>query len=113
MSIRSARLLCAAAVLAGGLLAGHPAVAEDDDTEHRPEDYERARAALEAGHIRPLAEVLKVVSGQFRGEIVAAEFEDEDDRWIYEVKLIDPRGRLMVVEVDAATATILAVGDER
>lgn len=92
-----------------GLGAAH---ADDDAAEHRAEDFERARAALEAGQIRPLSEILAIVAERHPGEVVAAEFEDEHDRWIYEVKLIDRSGRLVVVEVDAATATILDVDDD-
>lgn len=113
MPALSIRSMFGVLVLAATLPAGVPARADDEAAEHRPQDFERARAALEAGHIRPLVEVLDVVIARVPGEIVGAEFEDEDDRWIYEVKLIDTAGRLVVVEVDAATATILTVGDEK
>lgn len=71
------------------------------------DDHERARAALERGEVLPLAEILERVKGQLAGEVIATEFDREDGRWVYELKLIDPGGRVVELEVDAADGRIL------
>lgn len=100
------------------VLAPVRGVADDDrncaggefEDEH---DHDRARRALECGEVMPLAEVLAVVLPHISGEIVETEFEKEDGLWVYELKYIDARGRLVEIYVDARTGRILKPeGDE-
>lgn len=70
-------------------------------------DHERARAAMLAGEIRPLAEILQRVHPQLEGEMIAVELEHENDRWTYEIKLLQPDGRIVEWYVDARDATVL------
>lgn len=70
-------------------------------------DHERAREALERGEVLPLAEILEQVQGQAPGEVIETELDREHGRWIYELKLIDPHGRVVELEVDAADGRIL------
>ncbi len=70
-------------------------------------DHDRARAVLERGEVLPLAEVLERVRGEFPGEVIATEFDREHGRWVYELKLIDPGGRVVELEVDAVDGRIL------
>jgi uncharacterized membrane protein YkoI len=72
-----------------------------------PHDHDRARAALERGEVRPIAEVLAAVADQVPGDVVEVELEREHGRWAYELKLIAPDGRILEVLVDAASATII------
>jgi uncharacterized membrane protein YkoI len=95
------RLFAALAGLA--LLAAPPAAppaAADDD-------HERARAAVEAGRIRPLAELLAEVERRFVGQVVETDLDDDDDRWSYEFKLLPPSGHMYRVVLDAATGRVL------
>lgn len=85
-----------------GLLAFSLPVAAQDRRDH-----ERARAALEAGQIRPLAEVLAEAERRFRGRVIEAELERDDGQWLYELKILPPNGRMFVVELDAATGAVL------
>ncbi len=78
-----------------------PATAQDR------RDHERARAALEAGQIRPLAEVLTDAERRFLGRVIEAELERDDGTWLYELKILPPNGRMFVVEIDAATGALL------
>ena len=94
--------------LAGlALSAALPAAADDDDDD----DHERARAAAEAGRIRPLAQLLAEVERRYVGQVVETELDDDDDdhgrRWTYKFKLLPPSGRMYRVEVDAATGAVL------
>lgn len=45
-------------------------------------DHERARAALAAGEIRPLAELLAEVQRRYVGRVIETELEREGERWI-------------------------------
>lgn len=87
--------------LAALLLAVAPAAAQDR------RDHERARAALEAGQIRPLSELLTEVERRYRGRVIEAELELEDGQWQYEIKILPPNGRIFTVELDATTGTLL------
>ncbi|TCH98684.1 hypothetical protein EJV46_08910 [Roseococcus sp. SYP-B2431] len=70
-------------------------------------DHERARAALEAGQIRPLSELLSEVERRYRGRVIEAELELDDGQWLYEIKILPPNGQLFTVELDAATGAMI------
>lgn len=70
-------------------------------------DHDRARAAVEAGEILPLPTLLEQLQRTHPGQVLALELEKDDGRWIYEVKLLQPDGRLLKLEVDARTAQVL------
>jgi uncharacterized membrane protein YkoI len=76
------------------------------DDEH---DHERARAAREAGRVLPLATILARVQRTFPGEVLEVELEDEgrEGRLVYEIKLLQPGGRLVELLYDAATGELL------
>jgi len=78
----------------------HPAAADDD--------HERARAALEAGQIRPLSEILAEVERRYVGRVIETELDREDGQWVYEFKLLPPTGRVFKLELDAATGAVLS-----
>jgi uncharacterized membrane protein YkoI len=79
--------------------------ADDDDHEH-------ARRALERGDVLPLAQILDIVGGRLGGQLVDVEFDEKDGRFVYELKVMSPGGRLSEIEVDAATAAILKREDD-
>lgn len=64
------------------------------------------RHAVDRGDIRSLADVLAAVRSKLPGEIAGVEIERKDGRWLYEFRVIDDKGRLFEVYVDARTATI-------
>lgn len=77
-----------------------------------PKDQDQARAALEAGQIRPISEILTKASAEVPGDVVEVELEQERGRWIYELKIIAPDGRLLEVEMDASDASLIEVEQE-
>lgn len=89
----SAVLVCA--------LAGGPVMASDRA------DHDRARAALQAGDILPLATVLQRVAAEYPGQVLAVELERDEGRWMYEIKLLQAGGGLLKLEVDASSARVL------
>lgn len=88
-------LFLAAALLAAA--GGAPACAHDHD---------QARRAVEAGEIRPLADVLELVKSKLPGEVVGVKLEREAGAWKYELRAVDGKGRLFEIHVDAKSGEV-------
>ncbi|MFY9975191.1 MAG: PepSY domain-containing protein [Chromatiaceae bacterium] len=114
-----ARLLCLALAW---LLASAPVRADrgegDDDHGRRgsapihgwtDEDhsYDRARRATERGEILPLETIYARALARIPGRVLEAELERKGRLWVYELKILDDRGRLFEVYLDASTGAIL------
>ncbi len=97
--VRSQIVRSALAVVLAMLLASLPARA---DSEH-----DRARAAVQAGKVLPLMTLLQRLEREQPGQVLEVELEQDDGRWIYEIKLLQQGGRLVKLEVDAATGAVL------
>jgi len=89
-----------AAALALSVLTGLSASASGDD-------HEQARRALERGEVLPLNHILQIAEGETGGRVIEIDFERDDGRWIYELELLTPGGRLMELEIDGATGRVL------
>lgn len=74
-------------------------------------DQERAREALLKGEVVPLTQALNVVNKEFGGEVVEVELEEERSGFVYEIKVLQPTGKVLEVELDAKTLQILEVED--
>lgn len=72
-------------------------------------DHDRARAAMKAGQVLPLQEVLEKVLRSHPGDVLEVELEREDGRWVYELKILQSGGRLLRLDVDARTASVLGI----
>jgi uncharacterized membrane protein YkoI len=84
-------------------LAGFTAVGYAD------KDADRAQAALRAGAVLPLTDILRAVQKDFAGDVIAVELEREDGRWLYEVKLLSQKGAVVKLEYDASSARLLRI----
>ena len=93
------------AALFAALLAAPPAQAGDGPRDEA-RDHERARAAVQAGQVLPLATLLQRLQRSHPGQVLEVELEHEDGRWVYELKLLQPGGRLLKLELDAATGAV-------
>lgn len=101
--MRPPRLLLAALI---GLHLAQPLRADEDDHEH-------ARAALAAGQILPLSEILAIVGRAVPGHVIDIDFEAEGrGRFRYEFEILAETGAIMDVTVDAATGEILEVEED-
>jgi|JI7StandDraft_1071085.scaffolds.fasta_scaffold35677_2 hypothetical protein len=78
----------------------------DDD-----EDSDRARSGVSSGAILPLSSILAGLETRYGGRMIDAELKERRGRMVYKLELITPAGRVLDVEVDAATARILRVND--
>lgn len=89
---------CAAA---GGVLAGNAGVSHD-----------RAREAVQSGEIMPLHRILAIVSEKYEGRVLEVLLRDREEGlygWVYDIHLFTPRDNVLVLRVDAGTATILKI----
>lgn len=96
LRLRRVRVL----ILASALLAaasGVPAFARD---------HEDARRAVEAGEIRPLTDILNIVRGKLPGDVVSVKLEREAGAWMYELRVVDDKGRLFEIHVDARSGEV-------
>lgn len=73
----------------------------------RQDDHERARAAVARGEALPLEQILRGLPLRPGERLLEVEFEREDGRWVYEIELIGPDGRVRELEVDALTGEVL------
>ncbi len=70
-------------------------------------DHDRARAALQAGEILSLPMIMARVAQSYPGHVLEVELEREDERWIYELKLLQPSGGLLKLEIDAKSGAVI------
>jgi uncharacterized membrane protein YkoI len=96
------------AVILAGILTDPVTGAWAADQER---DQEQARRALEAGEILPLDQILQEVQQRYPGTVVELELTPEGGRWVYELELLAPDGRLLKLRIDAKSKQLLR-GDE-
>lgn len=77
------------------------------------EDHERAKQLKEAGDILPLEEIIKKVAKQYPGRILETELEEEDDRKIYEIEILDDKGIVWKLKFDARTGGLIKRKEDR
>ena len=70
-------------------------------------EQDRARAAVQAGKVLPLRTLLERLEREHPGQVLEVELEQDDGRWIYEIKLLQSGGRLVKLELDAASGAVL------
>lgn len=104
-TLKTLTLLSLCAITA---LSASPAMASSDGRE-----AERARTALAAGDILPLSAVLQRLSAQHPGHVLEAELDLEQNRWVYEIKLLPPQSGVVRLELDARDASVLQRREER
>lgn len=102
MPLLSVLALCAPLVLGSA-----PALADRD------RDHDQARAAVQAGQVLPLKTLLERIERDHPGQVLEVELEQERERWLYEIKLLQPDGKLLKLELDAATAQVLRREERR
>lgn len=103
----SLRVLAACLVLYPVVALSETAQDDDDDDANDAREHYEAREALRLGQILPLDKIIEAVRKEIAGDIIEIEFERNDGRYVYELEIIDPSGRVVEVEVDARTAEIL------
>ncbi len=85
-------------------LAGKPPQAFAHESDH-----ELARQALQQGKVLPLRTVLDQVERDYRGQVIKVEFEHDDGRFIYELRVLQADGRMLKLKVNAVDGQVLGV----
>lgn len=93
--------------IGGGLLVVSSLVWHGGALASDKGDHERALQAVQSGQVLPLAKVLALVEREHPGQVLEVELESEGPSWLYEIKLLQPDGRLSKLKVDARTGEIL------
>ena len=95
------------------VIAAGPALADRRGGRERDDDdQERAWQARKSGTVLPIEVILDRVLREFPGEILEIDFDDDDDGYIYEIKVLTRRGIVLEIEVDAATGQILDIEED-
>ncbi|MEP4254427.1 MAG: PepSY domain-containing protein [Nitratireductor sp.] len=84
------------------LMLSAPAIADGDG-----DDHDRARAAHERGDILPLSSILAIVEKTWGGRVIEVDLGRDDGRFVYEIEIVTPAGRLLEAEIDAATGDLI------
>ncbi len=97
------RFVSLIAVIVSSVVASVPSAVLGGD-EH---DHDRARRAVEQGEVMPLQRILDNVERDHPGQVIEVELEQEDGRWIYEIKVLKAGGALVKLEIDARDGVVL------
>lgn len=72
-------------------------------------DYERAQRAISRGEVRPLRDVVNVVQSRHPGRLLQVGFSESGSGSSFRVLIVDQRGAVVSVTVDAGSAQITNV----
>ena len=74
-------------------------------------DHDGARDAVTAGQVRPLATIMRQLSRRYPGRLLDAQLRQRgrNGRWIYHIKILDNRGSVQSLTVDAKSGRVLKV----
>ena len=62
---------------------------------------------MSSGAILPLETILRRMDSRFAGRLIDADLKRRGGRVIYELQIITDKGRVLEVDVDAATARVV------
>ena len=88
------------------LLGASPLLRADDD-DHG--SHELARQALEQGRVLPLRAVLEKIERDYQGQALKVEFEQDDGRFLYKIRLLQSDGRMVKLKVNAVDGKVLEI----
>ena len=85
---------------------------EDDEIEEVGEqpvmrEHDVVRAIKQRGDILSLDLILRDARMQHVGRVLESELEQKDGRYLYEVELVDDRGKVWEMRFDARTGAVL------
>jgi len=76
-------------------------------------DHDLARQALQDGVVLSLRAILDIVEREYPGQIMEVEFEHDDGRFVYELKVLQNRGRLVKLKLDARSGAVIKSSSKR
>lgn len=110
----------AALTLSSLIMAAHTNAQEAGSVEeerlHAPGDIDVdadnqvARRAVKHGDAAPLESIMAKARPLLKGDVVGIKLEQHFGVWMYEFRVVDAKGHMRYVHVDAKTGVFLAVG---
>ncbi|MEZ8825134.1 PepSY domain-containing protein [Vibrio amylolyticus] len=70
------------------------------------EDQDEVYDAVQQGLIKPFSDLYETVDEQLHGRVIRVELEEDDDEWIYELKLVHEQN-VIKVEYNATTLEMI------
>lgn len=93
-------------VLLGAALACAAALAP---LAHADNDDKRIRRLQNSGDILPLEQIFNRARAVKQGRILDADLDEDDGRLVYEIELLDARGRVWEMKLDARTGKLIEI----
>ncbi|MCK6265822.1 hypothetical protein KP803_21405 [Vibrio sp. ZSDE26] len=72
------------------------------------EDQDEVYEAVQQGLIKPFSELYDTIDRQLHGRLIRVELEEDDDEWIYELKLVHEQN-VIKVEYNATTLEMIEI----
>ncbi|MDN3699779.1 PepSY domain-containing protein [Vibrio artabrorum] len=72
------------------------------------EDQDEVYQAVKKGYIRPFSEMYAAVENDLYGRIIKVELEEDDDIWVYELK-INHQNNIIKVQYNAETMEMIMI----
>ncbi|MFC1235780.1 PepSY domain-containing protein [Vibrio sp. F74] len=72
------------------------------------EDQDEVYDAVKRGLIKPFSELYSAVDQQLNGRLIKVELDEDDDEWVYELKIIH-EGNVIKVEYNATTLEVIEI----
>lgn len=73
------------------------------------EDYELAKKLRQQGVILPLEKILTFARAQKPGEVIETELEKKHGSYVYEVEILDNKGQVWELKLDAKTGKLIKI----
>ena len=70
-------------------------------------DADEARELKQSGQIMSLEDLIARLRQDYPGQIIEIELDDKDDRYVYEIEIVDDEGVVIELRIDAATGEVL------
>lgn len=90
-----------------GLSLMQPLPAKDGPLRVAELKADEVRQLMEAGDIMPLETLLQDIRQDYPGRIIEIELDEEDDRYVYELEIVDEGGVVWELHLDAGTGELL------
>lgn len=65
------------------------------------------RDLKESGRIMSLEELLRMIRTDYPGRVIEVELEKENGRYVYEIEIVDEKGVVWEIELDASNGQLL------
>lgn len=72
------------------------------------EDQDKVFAAVRDGQIRPFSELYSTIDEQLYGRVIKVELEEDDNDWVYELKLVHDN-KVIEVEYNATSLELMSI----